>query len=98
MLDQTIFDFPFKLEKYVNNLLKETSDIELALDTYHKAYNYSKEKNGILHPFTTAYVNKYSRITSDSNILKSIHLKTMHDEINEAILNYKGEENINILK
>ena len=42
MLDQTIFDFPFKLEKYVNNLLKETSDIELALDIYHKAYNYSK--------------------------------------------------------
>ena len=93
MLDQTIFDFPFKLEKYINDLLKETSNIELALDTYHRAYNYSKEKNGVLHPFTTSYVNKYSRIKSDSDILK-----TMYNEINEAILNYKGEENINILK
>ena len=41
MLDQTIFDFPFKLEKHVNNLLKETSDIKLALDIYHKAYIYN---------------------------------------------------------
>jgi hypothetical protein len=92
-VDQELLNNPINVEKLVNNMIKE-NDIKSAIELYHQAYQYSKEKNGILHHITTAYINKYSRLLVTFN-METIELKNMYEEINNSIINYKGNENIN---
>jgi len=94
--EQELLNNPLNVENTVNKLIKE-NDLKSAIDLYQKAYQYSKERNGILHPITTVYINKYSRLLRTYNI-ETIELKNMYEEINNSIINYKKEENINILK
>jgi len=94
--EQELLNNPLDVEKTVNTFIKE-NDIKSAIDLYQKAYQYSKEKNGIFHPITTAYINKYSRLLGTYNI-ETVELKNIYEEINNSIINYKGETNINILK
>jgi hypothetical protein len=94
--EQELLNNPLNVEKIVNTLIKE-NDLKSAIDLYQKAYQYSKEKNGILHPITTVYINKYSRLLGTYNI-ETVELKNMYEDINNSILNYKGEENINVYK
>ena len=96
MATQEVLNNPINIEILVNNLIKE-NQLQSAIDLYLKAYEYSKNKNGVLHPNTTAYVNKYSRLLSTYNI-ETIDLKNMKDEIKHALENYDLEENINIMK
>ena len=97
MIDkQELLNNPTTVENTVNTFIKE-NDLKSAIDLYQKAYQYSKEKNGILHPITTVYINKYSRLLGTYNI-ETLELKNMYEEINNSIINYKKEENINIYK
>ena len=95
-VDQEVLNNPINVEKLVVTMIKE-NDLKSAIDLYHQAYIYSKEKNGILHPITTAYINKYSRLLGTFN-METVELKNMYEEINNSILNYNGNENINIMK
>jgi hypothetical protein len=91
-----VLNNPIQTETLVNNFIKD-NDLKSAIDLYVKAYQFSKEKNGILHPITTAYVNKYSRLLGTFKI-ETIELKNMYEDINNSIINFKGEENINVMK